>query len=102
ERREAKLPLRIVFIEPHEHADPPHAVALLRLRRERPRRRAAEERDERAPPNHSITSSAMASSVGGTSTPSSLAVCRLMTNSNLVDCTTGSSAGLAPLRILPV
>jgi hypothetical protein len=38
----------------HEHADAPHAVALLRVRRQRPRRRAAEERDERAPSNHSI------------------------------------------------
>ena len=51
---------------------------------------------------HSITSSARASSVGGTSTPSARAVGRLMTNSNLLDCTTGRSAGLAPLRILPV
>ena len=32
-------------------ADAPHAVALLRTRRERPRRRAAEERDEFAPPD---------------------------------------------------
>ena len=30
------------------------------------------------------------------------AVCRLMMNSNLVDCKTGRSAGLAPLRMLPV
>ena len=38
----------------------------MRARRERPgRRRAAEQRDELAPP-HSITSSARASSVGGT------------------------------------
>ena len=41
-------------------------VGLLRARRERPRRRrAAEQRDELAP-FHSITSSARASSVGGT------------------------------------
>ena len=51
---------------------------------------------------YSITSSARASSVGGTSRPSALAVCRLMTNSNLVDCNTGRSAGFAPLRIRPV
>ena len=38
-----------------------YALGLLRPRRERPRRRAAEHRDERAPP-HSITSSARASS----------------------------------------
>ena len=35
---------------------------------------------------YSITSSARASSVGGISRPSALAVLRLMTNSNLVGC----------------
>src|SRR5262249_53752446 len=50
---------------------------------------------------YSITSSAIANSPGGMVRPSALAVCRLMTNSNLVDCITGSSAGLTPLRILP-
>jgi hypothetical protein len=48
EYRKARLRRRIVFVEPREHADPPHAVALLRARRERPRRRAAEKRDELA------------------------------------------------------
>ena len=48
---------------------------------------------------HSITSSARASRVGGTSRPSALAVLRLMTNSNLVDCMTGRSAGFSPLRM---
>src|SRR5262249_52860118 len=57
----------------------PHTLALLRPRRERPRRRAAEKRYERAALHHSITSSARASSVGGTSRPSALAVGRLMT-----------------------
>src|SRR5258705_9566869 len=51
---------------------------------------------------HSITSSARASSVGGTVRPSALAVLRLMTSSNLVGCTTGRSEGLAPLRTRPV
>src|SRR5215831_20815438 len=55
---------------------------LLRARREWPRRRAAERRDER-PAVHSITSSARASSVGGTSRPSTLAVFRLITSSYL-------------------
>src|SRR6516165_2783858 len=74
---------------------------LLRARRERPRgRRAAEDRDELAPPHHSITSSARASSVGGISRPSALAVFRLITSSNLAGCWTGRSAGFAPLRIL--
>ena len=52
---------------------------LLRARRERPRRRAAESQDERAP-LHSITSSARASSVGGTFIPSAVAVLRLITS----------------------
>jgi hypothetical protein len=34
--------------------------------------------------------------------PSARAVCRLMTNWNLVDCCAGRSPGLAPLRMLPV
>ena len=50
---------------------------------------------------HSITSSALARSVGGSSMSSNLAVCKLITSSNLVDCTTGRSAGLAPLRMRP-
>jgi hypothetical protein len=38
---------------------------------------------------HSMTLSARVSNVAGTSMPSDLAVCRLMTNSNLVGCDTG-------------
>src|SRR5262249_6516782 len=85
-----------------QHADAPHPLALLRARRERPRRRrAAEQRDELASLHYSITSSARASSVGGTSRPSTCAVCRLMTSSNLVGRATGSSPGFSPLRTLP-
>ena len=51
--------------------------------------------------HHSITSSALTKSVGGTVNPSALAVFRLMTSSNLVLCWTGRSAGLVPLRIFP-
>src|SRR5262245_32410705 len=76
--------------------------ALLRARRERPcDHRAAEQRDELTA-HHSITSSAMASSPGGKLRPNTLAVLRLITNSNLVDWTTGRSAGFSPLRIRPV
>ena len=86
ERREAGLTFRIVRGCGQEHADAPHPLALLRARRERPRgRRAAEQRDELAP-LHSITSSARASRVGGTSRPSALAVLRLITSSYLVGC----------------
>src|SRR5262245_42691621 len=101
ERRHASLRLGVVFVERHEHAYAPHAVARLRARRDRPRRRAANNCDE-LPPFHSITSSARASSMNGTSRPRALAVFRLMSSSNLVDCRTGRSVGLAPLRMLPV
>src|SRR5262245_37254374 len=71
---------------------------LLRARRARPRRCAAQERDELAT-LHSITSSARASTVVGMSRPSALAVFRLMTNSYLVGAWTGKSAGFSPLRM---
>src|SRR5262249_32849478 len=75
---------------------------LVRARRERPRgRRATEQRYEVAPPDHSITSSAMASRPGGKLSPNVLAVLRLITNSSLVDCMTGRSPGFWPLRIRP-
>ena len=48
---------------------------------------------------HSMTSSARASSDGGTSRPSALAVLRLMMSSSLVGNSTGKSPGLAPFRI---
>src|SRR5262245_26424824 len=53
------------------------------------------------PSHHSITSSAATSSLSGTVRPSILAVEALMTSSNLLDCTTGKSAGFAPLTIRP-
>src|SRR5947207_817 len=61
---------------------------------------ASEQRDELAP-FHSITSSASASNVGGTSRPSAMAVFRLSTSSTLVDRMTGRSAGFSPFRIRP-
>src|SRR5438105_884401 len=48
---------------------------------------------------YSITSSARESSVDGNSRPRALAVLRFMMSSNLVGCSTGRSAGRAPLRI---
>ena len=47
---------------------------------------------------HSITSSARASSIGGTSMPSAFAVSRLMTKSNLVDCMAGEVGSLGVRR----
>ena len=64
------------------------------------RRRAAEQRDELAPP-HSISSSARPESGSGTVMPSVLAVLRLMSSSTFVACCTGRSAGFSPLRTLP-
>ena len=101
EGRDAGLRFRLIGRRVHQHANATHSLGLLRARRERPSGcRAADERDELAPP-HSITSSARATSIGGISRPKIFAVCRLMTNSNLVDCSTGSSAGLAPRRMRP-
>ena len=51
------------------------------------------------PTTYSITSSARASSDGGTVTPMALAVIRLMISSNLIGCSTGISAGLIPCKI---
>ena len=48
---------------------------------------------------YSITSSARARRLCGTSMPSVLAVLRLMTSSYLVDTCTGKSAGFSPLRM---
>ena len=48
---------------------------------------------------YSITSSAIASTPDGIARPSVLAVLRLITNSNLVGCMTGRSAGFSPLRM---
>src|SRR5262245_14677048 len=71
------VPFRIVSSQIDEHTDAPCPLRLLRARRERPRRRAAEKRDELAP-LHSITSSAMASTPGGIVRPSELATLRLI------------------------
>src|SRR5262249_19789970 len=100
-RHDARLSFWIVRAHVHQHPNAPHAFGLLRARRERPcGNSATEQRDELAT-LHSITSSAVASSLSGTVRPSIRAVEALMTSSNLVDCTTGRSAGLAPLRIRP-
>src|SRR5438874_10389673 len=51
---------------------------------------------------YSITSSAICRRCNGTSSPSALAVLRLIMNSIFVTCWTGRSEGLSPLRIRPV
>src|SRR5215472_3049556 len=100
ERSEAGLPYRIIGKCRQEHADTAHSLTLLRPRRQWPSRcRSAKQPDELAARDHSITSSARASRVGGTSRPSALAVLRLITNSYFVGAWTGRSAGFSPLRI---
>src|SRR5262249_6477964 len=83
-----------------EKSDGGYIGGVLRPRRHRPRRHAAEQRDEHTPPDHSITSSARARSASATVRLSVLAVLRLITRSNFVGCSTGMSPGLAPRRIL--
>src|SRR6516164_4504136 len=72
-------------------------------RGERPsHRRAAEQCDELAAlqlRDHSMTSSARASNVGGTFRPIALAALRLITSSYLVGACTGRSAGFWLLKI---
>src|SRR5262249_10333989 len=73
---------------------------LLCVRRERPRRRrTADERDQFAA-FHSITSSARASSKGGTTRPSARAVLRLIASTIFVGNSTGRSPGGVSCRIL--
>src|SRR5262249_10891444 len=101
ESGDASLSFRIVHDEVHQRADAPHAVTRLGPRRKRPCDRCAAEQCDEFAPSHSITSSALASRVAGTSIPIVLAVCRLMASSNLLGRSTGRSAGFSPLRTRP-
>src|SRR5262249_28870452 len=85
----------------HEDGNPPRFARLLRPGREWPRCRVPEQRDELASADHSITSSARASRIGGTSRLSAFAVLRLTINSILAACCTGRSAAFSPFRIRP-
>src|SRR5262249_11985200 len=93
------LSFRIVCT-PHPNSDLGHSAGLLRPRRQRPRRRrAAEQGDDLATPHHSITSSARASRVAGTSSLSAFAVLRLIDSTYFTGVCTGRSAGFSPFRI---
>ena len=74
---------------------------LLSLGGERRGEEPASHSAEECPPTHYwITSSARDKSDGEIVRPRALAVLRLITSSNLVGCSMGRSAGLAPFRIL--
>src|SRR5258708_11242358 len=77
----------IAFRNRHQHAHTTNSLRLLRSRRERPRGRAAEHREE-LPTFHSITSSSSISIEIRISIPSALAGLRMITSSNLVDAST--------------
>src|SRR6516225_2193332 len=96
----SKLRLRpwIVRRHAHKYTDPPRRRRLLRARYQRPCRRTASNRDE-LPPLHSITSSARASSEGGTVRPRAFAVLRFIASSYFVGACTGRSAGFSPFKI---
>src|SRR5262249_46273132 len=100
EHRNAVLCHLIVGIQRDEYTNAPHPLRLLCARRERPHsRRAAAQRAELAPPDHSITSSARNRIEVGISMPIALAVLRFTTNSNLLGCSIGRSAGFVPFAI---
>src|SRR5262249_29610875 len=94
ESRKSRFRVRMVLGGSHQHADPPYSIGLLRACRQRPSRRAAEERDELAPSRHSITLSARVKNSGGTTSPIDSAAFMLTTRSSCVGCSTGKSAGL--------
>src|SRR5262249_26088514 len=96
--RDPGLCFRVVLVIAHQHADAPHALGLLRPRHDRPGGRAAEERDERAPP-HSITSSARSWNSRLIASPSACAVLGFTTSANLVGCSIARSSGFTPLKI---
>jgi hypothetical protein len=83
---------RIVLSPSDQPADPPHPLPLLRPQQTHNLSLSA---------SYSITSSAIASMLGGTSRPIVLAVVKLMTSSYFVGCMTGNSAGFSPLRTRP-
>src|SRR5262249_24713868 len=79
-------------------ANAAHAFSLLRAYYGRDQDGRPNHQHEVAP-SHLITSSARIRIDCGTARPIAFAVLRLITNSNLVGCSTGISAGLAPLRM---
>src|ERR1700722_3526829 len=96
----SKIDRRMVEMGPFRQIDPPPTLSACPLRSDRVRTFAPQRFDavchkpthpvqQKSP--YSITSSAMASTLGGIVRPSALAVLRFITNSNFVDWSTGIS-----------
>jgi hypothetical protein len=83
---------------PKRQPDPRHLSA--QLRRDSPRTVDVQELTALVTHGYWITWSARSRSDCGIVSPSAFAVLRLITSSKLVGCSTGRSAGFAPLRIL--
>src|SRR5262249_28730387 len=76
-RPKPRLKFRIIRCRSQDHADPSHALGLLRMKPKRQSSRRARNNSDKIPPPHSITSLARASKDGGTLIPSAFAVLRL-------------------------
>src|SRR5262245_12785788 len=106
--KRVKQPTLVVIEPPHHRPTPPRIVSERRNHCSREPSTTFATKSAKSGHSHcskisySITSSAATSSLSGTVSRSIVAVWALMTSSNLVDCTTGKSAGLAPLRMRPV
>src|SRR5262249_45448314 len=88
------------FLRHHaEVADAVHASRLLCRSGEGGRKHSRDGPKEHAPVHYSTTWSARARSDCGIVSPSALAVLRLITRSNLVGCSIGSSLGRDPRRM---
>src|SRR3954468_10956725 len=92
--------LRLFALQPSHHGLPPPRFVSARWNHGSPQASttSATKSANSGSLSYSITSSATFSTLAGTVRPNVLAVFRLMTNSNLVGCNTGRSAGFSPLR----
>jgi hypothetical protein len=99
-RNRSRNSLGLLALGDKLRAGSPHGAAIGVVA---PTRRAAMQHPHRGhrqirAADHSITSSAIASTPGGMVRPSTLTVLRLIKRSNLVGCMTGRSVGFSPLR----
>src|SRR6516164_7739343 len=98
-RKSAEVSIGRRLRTPNEIGDQWPLGSHLRDPAHRPQHRNNSKAADELAPVHSITSSARASTLGGMSRRSALAVLRLITSSYLVGAWTGRSAGFSPLRM---